>query len=51
VFDPDTAQRLHDFVLSVGNLRDPDEAYRKFRGRLPTTEALLKKRGLDQAAT
>jgi peptidyl-dipeptidase Dcp len=50
IFDTETAERLREFVLSAGNLRDPAEAYRKFRARLPTTEALLKKRGLDQSA-
>ena len=46
VFDPETAKRLHDFVYSAGYLRDPAEAYKAFRGRMPTPEALLKKRGL-----
>ncbi len=50
VFDRATAKRLRDFVYSAGNLRDPAEAYKAFRGRLPTVEALLKKRGLDDAA-
>ena len=50
IFDPETAQRLRDYVYSAGYLRDPSEAYRAFRGRLPTTDALLKKRGLDQPA-
>ena len=45
-FDPATAKRLRDFVYSAGNLRDPSEAYTSFRGRLPTVDALLKKRGL-----
>jgi peptidyl-dipeptidase Dcp len=49
-FDPATAQRLRDYVYSAGNLRDPAEAYNAFRGRLPTVEALLKKRGLDDSA-
>ncbi len=49
-FDPATAQRLRDFVYSAGNLRDPAEAYKAFRGRLPTVDALLKKRGLLNAA-
>ena len=48
-FDPATAKRLRDFVYSAGNLREPAEAYRSFRGRLPTVDALLKKRGLDTA--
>jgi peptidyl-dipeptidase Dcp len=46
VFDPDAARRLHDFVYSAGNLRDPAEAYRAFRGRDPDPQALLRKRGL-----
>jgi peptidyl-dipeptidase Dcp len=45
-FDPATAKRLHDYVYSAGNLREPAEAYKSFRGRLPTVDALLKKRGL-----
>lgn len=48
IFDPETAKRLHEFIYSAGYLRDPVEAYRAFRGRLPTSEALLRKRGLDQ---
>ena len=49
-FDPATAKRLRDFVYSAGNLREPVEAYKSFRGRLPTVDALLKKRGLVDAA-
>jgi peptidyl-dipeptidase Dcp len=49
-FDPATAQRLRDWIYSAGNLRDPVEAYKAFRGRLPAVDALLKKRGLDSAA-
>jgi peptidyl-dipeptidase Dcp len=45
-FDPATAKRLRDYVYSAGNLREPAEAYKSFRGRLPTVDALLKKRGL-----
>ncbi|HEY5379783.1 MAG TPA: M3 family metallopeptidase [Pseudolabrys sp.] len=50
-FDPATAKRLRDFIYSAGNLRDPVEAYKAFRGRMPAVDALLKKRGLDRAAT
>jgi peptidyl-dipeptidase Dcp len=49
-FDPETAQRLRDYIYSAGNLRDPADAYKAFRGRLPTLDALLKKRGLDELA-
>jgi peptidyl-dipeptidase Dcp len=51
VFDPDLAARLRRHIYGAGNLRDPAEAYTAFRGRLPTPEALLRKRGLiPQAA-
>ena len=49
VFDTATAERLARFVYSAGNRRDPAEAYTLFRGRLPTIDALLKKRGLVAA--
>ena len=49
-FDPATAKRLRDYIYGAGNLRDPGEAYKAFRGRLPTVDALLKKRGLTDAA-
>jgi peptidyl-dipeptidase Dcp len=50
IFDPATARRLHDYVYSAGNLREPAEAYRLFRGALPTVDAVLAKRGLDISA-
>lgn len=49
-FDPATAKKLRDFIYSAGNLRDPAEAYKAFRGRLPSVEPLLKKRGLADVA-
>ena len=49
-FDPATAKKLHDNVYSAGNRRDPGEAYTAFRGRLPTADALLRKRGFAGAA-
>jgi peptidyl-dipeptidase Dcp len=51
VFDPAVAQRLRDHVYAAGGARDPAEAYTAFRGRMPTVDALLKRRGLvDEAA-
>jgi peptidyl-dipeptidase Dcp len=50
-FDPTTARRLRDCIYSAGNRREPAEAYKAFRGRLPTVDALLKKRGLVDAAS
>ena len=49
-FDPATAKRLRDYIYSAGNLRDPGEAYKAFRGRLPTVDALLEKRGIADVA-
>jgi peptidyl-dipeptidase Dcp len=49
-FDPATAKRLRDYVYAAGNLRDPGEAYKAFRGRLPAVDALLKKRGIADVA-
>jgi peptidyl-dipeptidase Dcp len=46
VFDRKTARRLEEFIYSAGNRRDPVDAYVAFRGRLPPSEAMLKKRGL-----
>lgn len=49
-FDPETARKLEEFVLSKGGSEEADVLYQKFRGRLPGVEALLKGRGLDQVA-
>jgi len=49
VFDPELAKRLETFVYAAGNKRDPAEAYVAFRGRMPTPEALIEKRGLATA--
>lgn len=51
IFDPATARRLHDHIYSAGGKRDPADAYAAFRGRLPTPEALLEKRGLAGPTT
>ena len=46
IFDPATAKRLRETIYAAGGSRDPAEAYKAFRGRLPSAEALLRKRGL-----
>jgi peptidyl-dipeptidase Dcp len=51
IFDPATAQRLRDDIYAAGNAQDPGRAYVAFRGRLPTVDALLEKRGLLSDAT
>jgi peptidyl-dipeptidase Dcp len=45
IFDEATAKRLRDCVYAAGGRQDPAEAYKAFRGRLPTADALLRKRG------
>jgi peptidyl-dipeptidase Dcp len=49
-FDPATAARLRDAILAAGGSRDAEELYKAFRGRLPTADALMRKRGLAEAA-
>jgi peptidyl-dipeptidase Dcp len=49
IFDPPTARKLYENIYSAGGKRDPADAYKAFRGRLPTTAALLEKRGLTAA--
>ena len=49
IFNPETARRLHDTIYAAGYRRDPVEAYQAFRGRMPTPQALLRKRGLAGA--
>jgi peptidyl-dipeptidase Dcp len=50
IFDPATAKRLRETIYAAGGARDPVDAYKAFRGRLPSAEALLRKRGLADAA-
>jgi peptidyl-dipeptidase Dcp len=50
VFDPAIAARLYRHIYSAGGSRAPDEAYTAFRGRLPTADALLRRRGLAEPA-
>ena len=49
VFEPRLAARLRAFVYAAGALRDPAEAYVGFRGRPPSVDALLEKRGFAGA--
>ena len=49
-FDAELARRLEADILSRGGSVDAAELYTRFRGRLPGVEALLKGRGLRDAA-
>ena len=46
IFDRETAQKLRDNIYAAGGSREPEAAYIAFRGRLPTPDALLARRGL-----
>ena len=50
IFDAATAKRLHDTIYSAGGSQDPADAYKAFRGRLPSADALLRKRGFAEPA-
>jgi peptidyl-dipeptidase Dcp len=45
-FDPELARKLHESVFAAGNRWPAMDAYVKFRGREPSTEALMRNRGL-----
>ncbi|HEU0226092.1 MAG TPA: M3 family metallopeptidase [Steroidobacteraceae bacterium] len=45
VFDPAVAAGMRDIILGEGNSSDRAEAYRRFRGRDPDVDALLRARG------
>jgi peptidyl-dipeptidase Dcp len=49
-FDPVVAARLERFILSAGGSQDAEALYMAFRGRMPGVEALLRGRGLLDAA-
>jgi peptidyl-dipeptidase Dcp len=46
VFDPELARRLYTHIYSAGGRQEAADAYIAFRGRMPTIEPLLTKRGL-----
>ena len=49
-FDPATAARLERHILGAGGSQDAEALYTAFRGKMPGVEALLKGRGLLDAA-
>jgi peptidyl-dipeptidase Dcp len=46
-FDAETAGKLRRYIYAAGGSRDPEELYTAFRGRMPTPEAMMEKRGLS----
>jgi peptidyl-dipeptidase Dcp len=49
-YDKAVAARLRENVFSVGNTIDPADGYRAFRGREPSIDALMRKRGFPAPA-
>ena len=49
VFDPATARRFLEAILSRGGSRDPLEAFIDFRGRRPDVRPLLRQHGIAAA--
>ncbi|HJP39319.1 MAG TPA: M3 family metallopeptidase [Gammaproteobacteria bacterium] len=49
LFDQETARKYRRHILSKGNTRPGMELYKAFRGRLPTIEPLLEKRGFVES--
>ncbi len=49
IFDPQTASRLRDNIYSAGGRKRSEEAYIAFRGKLPSVDAMLARRGLVDA--
>ena len=47
IFDRETATRFRREILEVGGSRDIMEAYKAFRGREPTIDALLRQTGIE----
>ncbi|MBX3579750.1 MAG: M3 family metallopeptidase [Rhizobiaceae bacterium] len=45
-FDKATAEKLLKNIYAAGGSKDPEELYLAFRGRMPTAEAMMAKRGL-----
>lgn len=46
IFDHEVATKFKDHVLSQGGIEDPMVLYKRFRGKEPQPEALLKRAGL-----
>lgn len=45
-FNADVADKLKTYIYAAGGSKDPEALYTAFRGRMPTPEAMMEKRGL-----
>ena len=48
IFNPATAQRFRDCILSKGGTENPMVLYKRFKGGDPTIDALLKRNGIKR---
>ncbi|MCF6098422.1 M3 family metallopeptidase [Mesorhizobium muleiense] len=46
LFNPALAERLRKNIYAAGGSKDPEELYIAFRGKMPSPEAMMAKRGL-----
>lgn len=46
IFDQETAGKFRKYILEAGGTDDPMELYKRFRGKEPQVEPLLRRRGL-----
>ena len=51
IFNPATAQRFRDCILSKGGTENPMTLYKRFKGGEPTIDALLKRNGIKTTKT
>ncbi|RWE73645.1 M3 family metallopeptidase [Mesorhizobium sp.] len=45
-FNPELAERLRKNIYAAGGSKDPEELYTAFRGKMPSPDAMMVKRGL-----
>jgi deoxycytidylate deaminase len=48
IFNPETAQRFRDCILSKGGTEHPAVLYKRFKGSEPTIDALLERNGIKK---
>lgn len=46
-FNPELAAKLKNNIYAAGGSRDPEDLYKAFRGKMPTADAMIEKRGLN----
>jgi peptidyl-dipeptidase Dcp len=47
IFDRETGNSYRENILAAGGTEDPMVLYRRFRGKDPSVQPLLKRRGLN----